>query len=415
MPSFGGTPVDRDVSLSETSSIMPLSLSPVYLDNAATTRVLPEVVAAFLPYLTEQYGNASSVHAFGQRARSAVERARRQVAALIGSEPAEITFLSGGTEANNLAIRGVVESYGDPVRHNHIITTAFEHPSVLASCQALEAAGFRVTYLPVGTAGRVTVDDVAQALTDDTCLVTVMLANNEVGTLQPVADIGALVAERRQRGQAIFLHTDAVQAVGKIPVNVRDLKVDLLSLSGHKLHAPKGIGALYVARHVRLAAQQLGGQQERGRRAGTEAVAHIVALGCAAELAAKRLDQMEAVRALRDELEHGLHARLPRLVINGAASPRLPNLTNLAFDGLDANRLVIALDLAGIAVSTGSACSSGTTEPSHVLRAMGLPPERVRGSIRVSLSQETTAADIARVLEVLPQTVERLSRQSVAA
>lgn len=213
--------------------MLPLSPVPhVYLDNAATTRVLPEIAAAFLPYLTEHYGNASSVHAFGQRARSAVERARRQVAALIGSEPSEVTFLSGGTEANNLAIRGVVEAYGDTVRRNHIITTVFEHPSVLAPCQALEAAGFRVTYLPVGTAGQVKVEDVAQALTDETCLVTVMLANNEVGTLQPIADIGALVAERRQRGQAIFLHTDAVQAVGKVPVNVRDLNVDLLSLSG---------------------------------------------------------------------------------------------------------------------------------------------------------------------------------------
>ncbi|MGQ9895958.1 MAG: cysteine desulfurase family protein [Acidobacteriota bacterium] len=391
------------------------SSSPIYLDNAATTRVLPEVVAAFLPYLTEQYGNASSVHAFGQRARSAVERARRQVATLIGSEPSEITFLSGATEANNLAVRGVVEVYSHAIHRNHIVTTSFEHPSVLAPCQALEAAGFRVTYLPVGSSGQVKVEDVAQALTDETCLVTVMLANNEVGTLQPIAEIGALVAERRGRGQAIFMHTDAVQAVGKVPVNVRDLKVDLLSLSGHKFHAPKGIGALYVAKHVRLTAQQLGGQQERGRRAGTEAVAHIVALGCAAQLAAERLDRMEAVKALRDELEQSLRARLPKVVINGATAPRLPHLTNMAFDGLDAHRLVIALDLAGIAVSTGSACSSGTTEPSHVLRAMGLPPERVRGSIRISLSQETTAADVAHVLEVLPQTVARLSRHAAAA
>ncbi|MCS7080783.1 MAG: cysteine desulfurase [Chloracidobacterium sp.] len=387
---------------------------PIYLDNAATTRVLPEVAAALLPYLTEQFGNASSIHAFGQRARAAVEQARRQTAALIGAEPSEITFLSGGTEANNLAIQGVVGAYGSD-RRRHIITTAFEHPAVLAPCRALEAAGWRVTYLPVGAAGRVTPDDVAAALTDDTLLVTVMLANNEVGTLQPVADIGALVAERRRRGQVIFLHTDAVQAVGKIPVNVHELRVDLLSISGHKMHAPKGVGALYVAKHVRLAAQQLGGHQERDRRAGTEAVANIVALGRAAQLAAERLDHMDAVRALRDELERELQKRIPNMVVNGVASPRLPHITNLAFDGLDANRLVIALDLAGIAVSTGSACSSGSTEPSHVLRAMGLPPNRVRGSIRVSLSCETTADDIARVIEVLPKTVERLSYRRASA
>ncbi len=389
-------------------------MSPIYLDNAATTRVLPEVAAALLPYLTEQFGNASSIHVFGQRARAAVERARRQVAALIGAAPAEVTFLSGGTEANNLAIQGIASAYrrGNPC---HIITSAFEHPSVLAPCQALESDGVRVTYLPVSAAGRVTVDDVAAALTDDTLLVTVMLANNEVGTLQPVADIGALVAERRRRGQVIFLHTDAVQAVGKIPVNVETLRVDLLSLSGHKIHAPKGIGALYVAKHVRLAAQQLGGHQERDRRAGTEAVANIVALGCAAQLAAERLDQMVTIRTLRDELERELQLRIPGLAVNGSASPRLPHISNLGFDGYDANRLVIALDLAGIAVSTGSACSSGSTEPSHVLRAMGLPPERVRGSLRISLSCETTAADIARVVDVLPKTVERLAQTCAAA
>ncbi|OYT73544.1 MAG: cysteine desulfurase NifS [Chloracidobacterium sp. CP2_5A] len=391
-----------------------MSASPIYLDNAATTRVLPEVVAAFLPYLTEDFGNASSVHAFGQRARAAVEQARRQVAALIGSEPAEIAFLSGGTEANNLAIQGIVSAYGAGSRR-HIITTAFEHPAVLAPCQALEAAGFRVTYLPVGAAGRVTAEEVAAAIADDTLLVTVMLANNEVGTLQPVADIGALVAERRRRGQMIFLHTDAVQAVGKLPVNVHDLQADLLSISGHKVHAPKGVGALYVAKHVRLAAQQLGGHQERDRRAGTEAVANIVALGRAAQLAAERLDQMEAIRALRDELERELQQRIPSMAVNGGASPRLPHISSLAFDSLDANRLVIALDLAGIAVSTGSACSSGSTEPSHVLRAMGLPPDRVRGSIRVSLSHETTADDLARVIDVLPKMVERLSRRRAVA
>lgn len=391
-----------------------MSAAPIYLDNAATTRVLPEVAAALLPYLTEQFGNASSVHAFGQRARAAVEQARRHVAALIGAEPSEITFLSGGTEANNLAVQGVVAAYGGGDRR-HVITTAFEHPAVLAPCRALEAAGFRVTYLPVGVAGRVAADDVAAALTDDTLLVTVMLANNEVGTLQPVADIGALTAERRRRGQTIFLHTDAVQAVGKIPVNVHELGVDLLSLSGHKMHAPKGVGALYVAKHVRLAARQLGGHQERDRRAGTEAVADIVALGRAAQLAAERLDQMEAVRALRDELERELQRRIPNMAVNGGASPRLPHITNLGFAGCDANRLVIALDLAGIAVSAGSACSSGSTEPSHVLRAMGLPPDRVRGSIRISLSHETTAADIARVVDVLPKTVERLSRRCAAA
>ncbi len=383
-----------------------MTIRRIYLDNSSTTPVAPEVVAAMLPFLTEHFGNASSVHGFGQRARAAVEDARRQVADLIGAAPPSITFLSGGTEANNLAIRGVMDACAKPGAH--IITSSFEHPAVLAPVAALEAEGFRVTRLPVYEDGRVRIEDFENTMTDDTVLVTVMLANNEVGTLQPIAEIGQRVRAARERGQTIFLHTDAVQAVGKIPVSVDELGVDLLSISGHKLHAPKGIGALYVRKDVRLAPQQLGGHQERDRRAGTENVSGIVALGRAAALARAELpDVMPRLRELRDRLEDQLAERIPGCTVNGLRDQRLPHVSNLHFGPLDGDSLVIALDLQGIAVSTGSACSSGSTEPSAVLTAMGFSREHVKGSLRLSLGRDTTAEDIAYVADVLPRLVEK--------
>lgn len=401
------------VELLTTHSSQPMT-PKIYLDNAATTVVAPEVVEAMLPYLTQAYGNASSVHSFGQQARAAIERARRQVAMLIGAaESSEIIFVSGGTEANNLAIQGIAKSYGRPGQH--IITTAFEHPAVLGPCAALENRGFRVTRLPVYENGLIRFEDVRAALTDDTILMTVMMANNEVGTLQPVAEIGKLVHEVREHRPHLYFHVDAVQAAGKVPINVNELGVDLLSLSGHKIHAPKGVGALYLRKGVRLAAQQLGGHHERDRRAGTENVAGIVAFGKAAELAGQPISAMAEIARLRDHLEQSLIEKIPGLQVNGDPNSRLPNLTNLSFDTIDAESLLIALDLKGIAVSTGAACSSGSTEPSHVLTAMGFSRERVRSSLRLSLSRFTTPAEIDRVIEVLPELINRQRQKARGA
>lgn len=378
---------------------------PVYLDNAATTAVAPEVVEAMLPFLSVHFGNASSTHGFGQRARAAVEGARRRIAALIGAESSEIVFLSGGTEANNLAILGAARA--GTAAGRRIITSAFEHPSVAAPCAALERAGFEVTRLPVYEDGRVRVEDVAAALRDDVALVSVMAANNEVGVTQPMEKIGDLVRRTRGRNGFPLFHVDAVQAVGKIPVAVDAWRADLLSVSGHKLHAPKGIGALYVRKGVRLDSQQLGGSQERARRAGTENVPGAVALGAAADLALRSLSEMDAVRLRRDRLEENLAQVVPALRINGARKERLPNMTNLFFGPIDGESLAIALDLEGVAVSTGSACSSGSTEPSAVLTAMGFSRERIRGSLRLSLSRYTTDADVARVSETIPKVLAR--------
>jgi cysteine desulfurase len=375
------------------------------LDNAATTAVAPEVVEAMLPFLSVHFGNASSTHGFGQRARAAVEGARRRIAALIGAESSEIVFLSGGTEANNLAILGAARA--GTAAGRRIITSAFEHPSVAAPCAALERAGFEVTRLPVYEDGRVRVEDVAAALRDDVALVSVMAANNEVGVTQPMEKIGDLVRRTRGRNGFPLFHVDAVQAVGKIPVAVDAWRADLLSVSGHKLHAPKGIGALYVRKGVRLDSQQLGGSQERARRAGTENVPGAVALGAAADLALRSLSEMDAVRLRRDRLEENLAQVVPALRINGARKERLPNMTNLFFGPIDGESLAIALDLEGVAVSTGSACSSGSTEPSAVLTAMGFSRERIRGSLRLSLSRYTTDADVARVSETIPKVLAR--------
>lgn len=384
----------------------------VYLDNSATTPIDPRVVEAMLPYLTEKFGNASSVHFYGQEARGALDRARREVAALINARPNEMVFLSGGTEANNLAIRGIAEI---AVEHGrHIITSQIEHSAVRGVCDALEKRGWEVSRLPAYDDGIVRLEDVRAALRPDTTLITVMLANNEIGTIQPIAEIGALVREERERGRRyLWLHTDAVQAAGRMTIDVADLNCDLLSLSAHKLHAPKGVGALYVRRSVRLTPQSIGGHQERERRAGTEAVASIVAFGKAAALAREELPhRIERLRSLRDRFEAGVEASIADIVFNGDRARRLPHLSNISFRFIEGEGLLINLDMQGVAVSTGSACSSGSLEPSPVIRALGRNDELARGSIRFSLGKDTIDEEIAYVLEVLPRAVENLRRLS---
>jgi len=384
----------------------------VYLDHSATTPVDARVVEAMLPFLTEKFGNASSVHFFGQEARAAVDRARRDVAALIQARPNETVFLSGGTEANNLAIRGVAEAsetYG-----RHIITSQIEHSSVRGICDALEKKGFEITRLPVYEDGIVRTHDVREALRPDTILITVMLANNEIGTIQPVAEIGAIVREERERGNRhLRFHTDAVQAAGRIPLNVEELGCDLLSLSAHKLYAPKGVGALFVRRGVRLTAQNVGGHQERERRAGTESVAGIVAFGAASRFALEELEERAShVCLLRDRFEAGVAARVLEIVFNGNREKRLPHLSNISFRYIEGEGLLINLDLQGVAVSTGSACSSGSLEPSPVIRAIGRDEELARGSIRFSFGKDNSTEDVDYVLEALPRAVENLRRLS---
>jgi cysteine desulfurase len=358
--------------------------------------------------LTQNFGNPSSVHGFGQQARAAVDRARREVAALINAKPNEIIFTSGGTEGNNLAIRGICEVAAAHGRH--IVTSAIEHPSVRGVCSALEQRGWEVTRLPVYDNGIVRVEDVRDALRPDTVLVTVMLANNEIGTIQPIAEIGTLVRKRRANGQKhLYLHTDAVQAAGRMPLNVEELGCDLLTTSAHKLYAPKGIGALYVRRGVRLVGQNIGGHQERERRAGTENVPGIVAFGEAARLAREELHERIAHDSeLRDRFERKVTALIPELVLNGDRSRRLPHLSNISFRYIEGEGLLINLDLQGVAVSTGSACSSGTLEPSPVIRALGVDDEIARGSIRFSFGKDNTDAQVDHVIEVLVQAVERL-------
>jgi cysteine desulfurase len=375
----------------------------IYFDHNATTPVAPEVAEAMSRVLTEDFGNASSVHHFGQRAKARLDEARSEVGTLIGAEPAEIVFTSGGTEADNLALRGAAEAL-EPTGRRHLIASGIEHEAVLVTLKALARRGWTTTLLPVDATGIVSPDALAAALTDQTAIVSVMHANNEIGTIQPVQALAALA---RARG-ALF-HTDAVQSVGKIPVNVRDLGVDLLSLSAHKFNGPKGVGALWIKRGTRLTAHMTGGKHERNRRAGTENVPAIAGLGVAARLAGAKLD-VEAARlsALRDALEQGVLARVPGTAVNGVRDPRVPNTTNISFDGVEAESLLIALDLEGIAVSTGSACSSGTLEPSHVQRAMGLPAHRTQNSIRLSLGMGNTIDEVDVLLSKLPPIVEKL-------
>jgi cysteine desulfurase len=380
----------------------------IYLDNSATTPVDARVAEAMARSLTNNFGNPSSVHGFGQQARAAVDRARREVAALINARPNEVIFTSGGTEANNLAIRGVCQASN--LHGRQIVTSAIEHPSVSGVCTALEKEGWEVTRLPVYENGIVRVEDVREALRPDTILVTVMLANNEIGTVQPISDIGALIREKRAAGQKhLFLHTDAVQAAGRMPVNVEELACDLLTMSAHKMYAPKGVGALYVRRGVRLRGQNIGGHQERERRAGTENVPGIVAFGEAAKLAREELQPRIAHDAtLRDQFERKVTDLISEIVFNGDSAQRLPHLANISFRYIEGEGLLINLDLQGVAVSTGSACSSGTLEPSPVIRALGVDDETARGSIRFSFGKDNTEADVDYVVEVLVQAVERL-------
>jgi len=372
----------------------------IYLDNSATTRVDERVLEAMLPCFRENFGNASSVHLYGQEARAAVENARGSVADLLGAETREIVFTSGGTESDNSALWGVFRA-GDR-SGNHFITTKIEHPAVLATCKALEALGAEVTYVPVDASGRVEPRAIEDAIRKTTLLISVMHANNETGVIQPIEEIGTIAGKH-----GVLFHTDAVQSVGKIPVKVHDLHADLLSMSAHKIHGPKGVGVLYIRKGVRIAPFMTGGSHERKRRAGTENVPAIAGLGAAARLAGDRLSEMQTrVSALRDRLEQAA-LRIPGTRVNGQA-PRLPHISNLSFDGLEGEAAVIALDLEGIAISTGSACTSGSLEPSHVLIAMGLRPEVVQGSLRFSLCYHNTEEEVDRALRKLDAVVQRL-------
>lgn len=374
-----------------------------YFDHNATTPPDPEVVEVVRHALTDDFGNPSSVHHFGQRAKALLDEARSAVADLIGAEPAEIVLTSGGTEADNLALRGAAEAL-EPGGRRRLITTAFEHEAVLNTVKALARRGWTATLLPVNADGLVSPDALAEAIDDQTAIVSVMHANNEIGTIQPIE---ALASIAHARG-ALF-HTDAVQSVGKIPVHVRTLGVDLLSLSAHKFNGPKGSGALWIKRGTRLVATMTGGKHERNRRGGTENVPGHAGLGVAARLARRKLTTEAArIGALRDRLERAILERVPGTVLNGAPTPRVPNTTNISFEGLEAESLLIALDLEGFAVSTGSACSSGTLEPSHVLRAMGLASHRTQNSIRFSLGAGNDEAQVDALVATLPSVVEKL-------
>ena len=382
-------------------------MNRIYLDNAATTAVSPAVLETMLPYFTEHFGNPSSVHATGRDARKAIEAARRQVAAAINAQPQEIYFTAGGSESDNWAIKGA--AFANRKKGNHIITTAIEHHAVLHTCAWLEKQGFQVTYLPVDAEGRVTAEQVEAAITDQTILITVMAANNEIGTLEPIAAIGEVA-----KAHKILFHTDAVQAVGAIPLDVKALNADMLSMSGHKFHGPKGIGVLYVRKGVRLDTLIHGGAQERGQRAGTENLAGIVGIGKAIELATQNLEQNAArMSALRDKLMDGILERIPDVRVNGPREGRLPNNVNVSVRYIEGESMLLRLDLAGIAASSGSACTSGSLDPSHVLLAIGLPHEVAHGSLRMTLGTETTEQDIDEVLNVLPGIVADLRAMSV--
>lgn len=375
----------------------------VYFDHNATTPVDPGVVEVMVRVLREEFGNASSVHHFGQRAKAVMDEARSAVAALIAAEPSEVVFTSGGTEADNFAIRGVAEAL-EPTGRTHLIASSIEHEAVLNTLKALAKRGWQTTLLPVDASGIVKPEALEAAITDRTALVSVMHANNEVGTIQPIAELARIAHAR-----GALVHTDAVQSVGKIPIDTRALGVDLLSMSAHKFYGPKGAGALFIKRGARVAPILTGGKHERNRRAGTENVPAIAGFGAAAALAARKMEAEGArLRAMRDRLEEQVLATVPGTAINGAREPRVPNTTNLSVDGVEAESLLIALDLEGIAVSTGSACSSGTLEPSHVLRAMGLPTHRTQNSIRVSLGAGNTDAEVDEFLARLPQVVTKL-------
>jgi cysteine desulfurase len=376
----------------------------IYLDYAATTPLDPRVLEAMMPYMTEHFGNPNSIHSFGREARRAIDEAREKIAQLLNCQPSEIVFTSGGTESDNLALRGVAEAY----RHkgNHIVTTAIEHHAVLRTCKALEDMGFFVTYLPVDEHGLVSPEQVAEAVNERTILVSVMHANNEIGTIEPIAEIVRAVKEKRPD---TIVHTDAVQTVGHIPVDIQELGVDLLSFSAHKFYGPKGIGGLFVRKGVRLVPQITGGGQERNRRSGTENVAAIVGMAKALELAVEEMPtELPRLQALRDELITGVLSRIPETRLNGHPTLRLPQNANFSFRGIEGEALLLQLDLNGIAASSGSACSSGSLEPSHVLLALGLDYELAIGSLRITLGRFTTREHILRLLDLLPKVVEKL-------
>ncbi|MBQ9406978.1 MAG: cysteine desulfurase NifS [Desulfovibrio sp.] len=376
-------------------------MKTIYLDNNATTAIAPEVREAMLPYLDALYGNPSSMHTFGGQVADAVETARGHLADLLGASPEEIIFTACGSESDNTAIWSALQTQEDK---RHLVTTRVEHPAVLSVMQQWERQGFRVTYLGVDSKGRLDLDEYAAALTPDTALVSVMFANNETGNIYPIQRMAELAKER-----GVLFHTDAVQAVGKAPIDLKRLPVDMLSLSGHKLHTPKGIGALYVRKGVRFRPLLRGGHQERGRRAGTENVPYIVGLGVAAQLAAKHMQEERTnVAALRDRLEQGITAHVPDSIVNGDTQSRLPNTSNIAFKNVEGEAILLMLDRLGICASSGSACTSGSLEPSHVLRAMGVPFNYAHGSIRLSLSRYTTAEEVDFVVEHFPEVIKTL-------
>lgn len=378
----------------------------VYLDNAATTALSPRVLEAMLPYFTQYYGNPSSVHAFGREAKQGLDKARDQVAKALHCEPSEVIFTGCGTESDNTVLLGVAQRYGD--KGKHIITTNVEHHAILHTCEYLEKEGYSVTYLPVDQDGLVTAEQVAAAIRPDTILVSIMFANNEVGTIMPIQEIGAVCKEK-----GVLFHTDAVQAVGHIPVDVQAMHIDMLSLSAHKFHGPKGVGALYCRKGIRLPSYIMGGAQERGRRAGTENVAGIVGLGAAIQLATEQLEENRAkMTALRDRLMTGIQARISEVKLNGHPTNRLPNNVNFSFKYIEGESILLMLDMNGIAASSGSACTSGSLDPSHVLLALGLPHEIAHGSVRLTLGDETTEEDIDYTIDVLEKTVARLRAMS---
>ncbi|MDA0988344.1 MAG: cysteine desulfurase NifS [Chloroflexi bacterium] len=380
----------------------------IYMDHAATTPARPEVMAAMLPYFSEKFGNASSLYALAQESRKALDEARESVANVLGSRPSEVIFTSGGSESDNAALKGA--TFAQRGSGNHIITTSIEHHAVLHTCDFLEDFGFEITYLPVSKDGLVDPDSVVRAITDKTILVSVMLANNEIGTIQPVAEIARMVKEvAKNKRQTIVFHTDAVQAAGYMDINVNALGVDMMSLSAHKLYGPKGAGVLYVRRGTPFMPQQLGGAQERQRRAGTENMPGIVGTSVALKLASEeRVSSSEHCLRLRDRLINGIQERIERVRLNGHPSLRLPNNVNFSFEGVEGEPILLGLDFAGVAASSGSACTSGSLEPSHVLLALGLSADLAHGSLRLTLGKDNTEEDVDYVLKVLPELVGRL-------
>ena len=376
-------------------------MNTLYFDNNATTQVAQEVIDSMLPYFRDYYGNPSSMHSFGGQIYRRIEEAREQVALLIGADPNEILFTSCGTESNNTAIMSAIET--NPAK-KHIITTKVEHPAVLNFCKHLSRKGYRVTYLPVDGKGRLEIEAFLRAIDDDLAVVSIMYANNETGVIFPIEKIGQMLKERK-----VVFHTDAVQIIGKLPVNVKDLPVDMLTLSGHKIHAPKGIGALYVRKGTRFYPYIIGGHQEKGRRAGTENVAFIVGLGKACEIAAKCMQkEVDFVKQLRDKLENGLLNNCPDVSINGDRENRLPNTSNISFEFVEGEAILLRLDEYGICASSGSACTSGSLEPSHVLRAMGVRNTAIHGSVRFSLSRYNEEKEVDKVIEVMPGIIKDL-------